>query len=95
MPSDIHFVGWRPSPLGYNCAVGSLHAIIEKRSGLERNAWRCALHQVAIVHDIPCALMVYDTIVLEKALELWGPEQEHEIAVRVPGGKCTRNKSID
>ena len=39
--------------------------------------------------------MVYDTIVLEKALELWGPEQEHEIAVRVPGGKCTRNKSID
>ena len=75
MPSDIHFIGWPPSPLGYDSAVGSLHAIIEKRSGLERNAWRCALHEVAIVRDVPCALMVCDTIAPKKTLGLWGPEQ--------------------
>jgi hypothetical protein len=39
--------------------------------------------------------MVYDPIVFEKTLGLWCPEKEHEIAVGVPGRKCTRNESID
>ena len=68
MSSNIYFVSRCPSPLGYNCSVGRFRGIVEKRRGLERNAWRRALHQVAIVHYMPCTLTVYDAIVLEEVL---------------------------
>lgn len=95
MSSNVHLISRNPSPLWDNRAVGSLHAIIENRSGLERNAWRRALHQVAIVCDIPSTLMAYDPIVLEETLGFLYPEKEPEVLVGVPGSKCTRNESVD
>jgi hypothetical protein len=92
MSLNIHFVSRGPSPLGYYRAVGRLHATVEKRRGLERDAWRCTLYQVAIVHDIPCILMVYDPIVLD---EVRCPEQLHEVVISVPGRKCSSNESVD
>src|SRR6266702_1853472 len=95
MSSNIHFVGRGPSPLGYNGAVGCPNATVQKRSGLERDAWRCSLNQVDVVCDIPCVLMVYYPIVLQEVLGRWCPEQEHEIVISVLGCKCTSDESVD
>jgi hypothetical protein len=95
MPSNVHFFGRRPSPLRYNGAVDLSNAIVQKRSGLEWGAWRCALHQVDIVRDIPCALTVCYPIVSQEELGRRCPKQAHEVAVCVPGCKCASNESID
>jgi hypothetical protein len=95
MSSNDPFVGRGPSLLRYNGAVGCPNALVEKRSGLERDAWRCAPHQVDIVRDIPCALTVYDPVVLEEVLGRRATEQEHEVFIRVLASKRSSDEPVD
>ena len=66
--------------------------MVEKWSGPEWNASRCALHQADIVRDIPCILRIDYSIVLDEVL---GPEQEPEVVMSVLGCKCASNESVN
>ena len=70
-------------------------AIVEKRTELERSAWRCALHQVAILRDIPCTLVVRDPVILKEVLGRWCQEQKVEVDISVLGCKCTCDESVN
>ncbi len=93
--SDIHFVGRRPSLLGYNGALRCTTTIIQMWCGAERDVWRCTLHQVGVACDIPRALTVYYPIVSQEVLGRWCPEQEHEIVISVLGVKRMSDESVD
>lgn len=94
MASKVHLISRGPSPLGDNGAVGRPATIVQEWRGLERNAWRRALHQVGIVRDVPCTLVAYYPIVSLEVLERRCPEQEHQVVVCVLGCKCASEESV-
>ena len=90
--SNIHFVSRRPTSLQDYGAMARLCVIVENWSGQKWGAWRCALHQVAILRDKPSTLMIYDPIVLDEVLL---PEKESEVIISIHGSKCSSDESVD
>ena len=88
--SNIHFVGSRPTSLPDYTALAS-YAIVENWSGQKWGAWRCALHRVAILRDMPSTVLIYDPRVLDGVLV---PEKASEVMFSIRGSKCSRDESF-